>query len=76
MKVILLRQLQNTPSERRTKQTLPENVREQTIRPFTGVRIEYTIQCFLAHGLGIDDMCHALNALKALQGLEQNAPGS
>ena len=53
----------------------PEDVCEETISPFSGVGVQHTIESLLAHGLGVNDMCHTLHSLKALQGLQQYTPG-
>jgi len=53
---------------------LPEDVREQAVGPLAGVGVQRAVQVFLADGLGVDDVGHALHALQPLQGLEQHAP--
>lgn len=55
--------------------SLPEDVREQAISPFTCVGVQGSIQVVLADGLRVDDVGHALNALQPLQGFKQHPPG-
>ena len=55
---------------------LAQDVREQPVRPLPGVGVQHAVQVLLGEGLGVDDVGHALLALDALQGLEQDSPCS
>lgn len=53
----------------------PEYVCEESISPLSSVRIQHSVQRFLADGFGINDMCDSLHSLKVLQGSQQDPPG-
>ena len=55
--------------------SLPENVSEEPVTPLPRVGVQHTVQVLLGNGLGVYDVCHALNPLEALQGLEEDPPG-
>ena len=51
-----------------------ENMRKQTIRPFTRRGVQRAVQGFFAQHFGVQDVRNAVTGLETREGLEQNAP--
>lgn len=62
-------------NSQRSDKGVPQYVSEETVSPFSGVGIKDTVEHFLAHGLGVNDVGHSFDALKSFQRLQQNPPG-
>ena len=53
-----------------------EHVGKQPVTPLSRVRVQHTVQRFLRHGLGVDDVGNSFDSFVKLESFQENAPSA